>query len=269
MVTYGVKLKIWSWRAWLRFFVVSMDLLYHVFIFSAIFSHKVSELNSKSYGNIYYYNADTDFMSETARSQALIQALNKFKNSWTNTYIVIVIRYENGYYFTYIASIQGAGNSFHVLEYSASYPSINIWNVTITLDNATISRHFSDDATILAGESGKWTPVLSAGVKITNGAGYYHKIGKLVYCNVLIWIDSSEATDEDLTISLPFISNHDRSYGTVGYLNPFNFPNLCVGVVGKINIANLIYTNTSGETVSIKGNQISTSIQFTITYVTS
>ena len=29
-------------------FVVSMDLLYHVFIFSAIFSHKVSELNSKS-----------------------------------------------------------------------------------------------------------------------------------------------------------------------------------------------------------------------------
>lgn len=87
-------------------------------------------------------------MSETARSQALIQALNKFKNSWTNTYIVIVIRYENGYYFTYIASIQGAGNSFHVLEYSASYPTINIWNVTITLDNATISRRFSDDATL-------------------------------------------------------------------------------------------------------------------------
>lgn len=87
-------------------------------------------------------------MSETARSQALIQALNKFKNSWTNTYIVIVIRYKNGYYFTYIASIQSSGNSFHVLEYSASYPTINIWNVTITLDNATISRHFSDDATV-------------------------------------------------------------------------------------------------------------------------
>ena len=87
-------------------------------------------------------------MSETERSQALIQALNKFKNSLTNTYIVIVIRYKNGYYFTYIASIQGAGSSFHVLEYSASYPSINIWNVKITLDNATIFRHFSDDATL-------------------------------------------------------------------------------------------------------------------------
>ena len=32
-------------------FVVSMDLLYHVFIFSAIFSHKVSELNSKTLMN--------------------------------------------------------------------------------------------------------------------------------------------------------------------------------------------------------------------------
>lgn len=110
----------------------------------------LDELNGKSYGNIYYYNADTDFMSETARSQALIQALNKFKNSWANTYIVIVIRYKNGYYFTYIASMQSAGNSFHVLEYSASYPSINIWNVTITLDDATIFRHFSDDATFLS-----------------------------------------------------------------------------------------------------------------------
>lgn len=48
MVTYGVKLKIWSWRAWLRFFVVSMDLLYHFFIISSIFFLQVSELNSKS-----------------------------------------------------------------------------------------------------------------------------------------------------------------------------------------------------------------------------
>lgn len=42
-------------------FVVSMDLLYHVFIFSAIFSNKVSELNSKwlsgsSENNIDYNN---------------------------------------------------------------------------------------------------------------------------------------------------------------------------------------------------------------------
>lgn len=118
-------------------------------------------------------------------------------------------------------------------------------------------------------ETGTWTPVLTAGVEVTQGNGSYYKIGRLVICNVAIWIDSSEATDEDLTISLPFISNHDRSYGTVGYLNPFDFPNLCVGVVGKTNIANLIYTNTSGGTVSIKGNQIRTSIQFTITYVTS
>ena len=39
-----------------------MDLLYHVFIFSAIFSHKVSELNSKSYllegGTVIYSNSN-------------------------------------------------------------------------------------------------------------------------------------------------------------------------------------------------------------------
>ena len=127
---------------------------------------------------------------------------------------------------------------------------------------------FSDDATVLAGESGKWTPVLSAGVKITNGAGYYYKIGKLVYCNVIIWIDSSEATDEKLTISLPFTAAHIRSYGTVGYLSPFNFPNLCVGIVNDNNIATLIYSDSNNRTAEVKGNEINIAIQFTLTYVT-
>lgn len=148
-------------------FVVSMDLLYHVFIFSAIFSHKVSELNS----------------------------------------------------------------------------------------------NFSE---------GTWTPELTAGVTITQGGGYYYKIGKLVYCNVVIWLDTSQATDEELTITLPFTSDHERSYGTVGYINPLDdFPNLCVGIRNKGNKAQLIYGDTSGATATIKGNQITIAIQFTLTYVTT
>lgn len=117
---------------------------------------------------------------------------------------------------------------------------------------------------------GTWTPELTAGVTITQGGGYYYKIGKLVYCNVIIWIDASQATDEELTISLPFTSDHERSYGTVGYINPLDdFPNLCVRMLNKDNKAQLIYGNTSGTTSIIKGNQITTAIQFTLTYVTT
>ena len=108
----------------------------------------INELNSKTLGNIAYYDANTDHTSETARSQALIQVLNQFKNNNTNTYLVSVIRYYNGYYFTYVASIQSGGSSFYVLEYSASMSAINIWNVTRTLNSATITRRFSDDATL-------------------------------------------------------------------------------------------------------------------------
>ena len=109
----------------------------------------INELNSKTLGNIAYYDANTDHTSETARSQALIQVLNQFKNNNTNTYLVSVIRYYNGYYFTYVASIQSGGSSFYVLEYSASMSAINIWNVTRTLNSATITRRFSDDDTVL------------------------------------------------------------------------------------------------------------------------
>ena len=130
--------------------------------------------------------------------------------------------------------------------------------------------YFSDDATVLSGKSGTWDPTLTAGVTVSGGYGQYYKIGKLVYCNVLIWIDTSQATDEELTISLPFTSDYARAYGTVGYTAPLNnFPNLCVGIIGNDNKAQLFYGNTSGTASAIKGNQISTAIQFTIMYVTS
>lgn len=86
-----------------------------------------------------------------------------------------VIRYYNGYYFTYVASIQSGGSSFYVLEYSASMSAINIWNVTRTLNSATITRRFSDDATVFTPQD----------VAITDGDyghvnGNFKRIGSLL-----------------------------------------------------------------------------------------
>ena len=153
-------------------------------------------------------------------------------------------------------------------------------NFALLSNNVSISQLDTTAKTIVgalnelnsnfAGESGTWIPELTAGVTITQGGGYYYKLGKLVYCNVVIWVDTSQATDEELTISLPFISDDVRSYGTVGYINPlYNFHNLCVGIINKDNSAYLIYGNSNGTTSKIKGNQINTAIQFTLTYVTT
>lgn len=129
-------------------------------------------------------------------------------------------------------------------------------------------KYFSDDANI--GEFGTWTPTLSAGLTVTSGTGTYYKIGRFVFCNVIIWINSSQATDDDLYITLPFNSAYTRTYGTVGYINPFeDFDNLCVGIVNTDNKAYLIYApgDDISNTKYIKGNQITTAIQFTICYI--
>ena len=53
------------------------------------------------------------------------------------------------------------------------------------------------------------------------------------------------------------------------HLGLYSFPNLCVGIINKDSKAYLIYGNSNGTTSRIKGNQINTAIQFTITYVTA
>lgn len=121
-------------------------------------------------------------------------------------------------------------------------------------------------------ETGTWTPVLTAGVEVKQGNGSYYKIGRLVICNVAIWIDSSQATDDDLYISLPYASSSSRAYGIVGYIEPFiDFSNVCVGILGSDNRACLIYSpsDASGVTDIIKGSEMNTSIQFTIAYITT
>lgn len=159
---------------------------------------------------------------------------------------------------TQIASLN---TNFASLANNVNIPQLDTTAKTLVGAIDELNSNFSE---------GTWTPELTAGVTITQGGGYYYKIGKLVYCNVVIWIDASQATDEELTISLPFTSDHERSYGTVGYINPLDdFPNLCVGIRNKGNKAQLIYGDTSGATATIKGNQITIAIQFTLTYVTT
>lgn len=158
-------------------------------------------------------------------------------------------------------------------EFESLAQSQNIGALDTTSKNLVggineLKKYFSDDANI--GEVGTWTPTLSAGLTVTSGTGTYYKIGRFVFCNVIIWINSSQATDDDLYITLPFNSANTRTYGTVGYINPFeDFDNLCVGIMNTDNKAYLIYapgddiTNTN----YIKGNQITTAIQFTICYI--
>lgn len=121
-----------------------------------------------------------------------------------------------------------------------------------------------------AGESGTWTPELTASVTITQGECVYYKIGKFVWCRVSIWIDVTQATSENFYVTMPFNSIYSRVYGTIGYLyGATSFPNACVGIINPGDNKAGIYYGTDGGMLQAKGNQLSTALQFTIMYVTS
>lgn len=159
VVTYGVKLKIWSWRAWLRFFVVSMDLLYHFFIISSIFFLQVSELNSKSYllqGGTRILS-DADMNSDTYKVPGNYYVVDNataetLKNAPFTNEFILKVEYSLGnsqprQTFTNYITGQRATRRFNGTEW-LSY------------------TYFSDDATILE-QSCKYIRYLNSGTQQT------------------------------------------------------------------------------------------------------
>ena len=123
MVTYGVKLKIWSWRAWLRFFVVSMDLLYHVFIFSAIFSHKVSELNSKWKSEVVSTEGKVVEIPIDQRSAFLVVVHHSNGSDYN---ISVAIMDETGGIYSHVFQIGGQNPDFATIEIDAENEVLKI-----------------------------------------------------------------------------------------------------------------------------------------------
>ena len=158
----------------------------------------------------------------------------------------------------------GVTGSSDILEYSAASNEVNIWSINHSTGSASIAKTYS------AGESGTWTPELTAGVTVTQGEGVYYKLGKFVWCRVSIWIDVTQATSENFYVTMPFNSIYSRVYGTIGYLyGATSFPNACVGIINPGDNKAGIYYGTDGGILQAKGNQLSTALQFTIMYVTS
>ena len=84
----------------------------------------------------YNYNADTDINDIAVRKNAIIHALNDLNNSYngvTNVnlpYATFVIRYEGGYYNTYILTAYGNNHTVEILEYSPYENYLNIWDIS-------------------------------------------------------------------------------------------------------------------------------------------
>lgn len=108
----------------------------------------IDELNSKTFGNIIYYNADTDMTVVSNRANAIKYIYTTYANT-VETYTTAVIRYAGGYYYNYIITRIAASGGVQALEYSIHNNEINIWNINRTSGESTISRTFSDDATVI------------------------------------------------------------------------------------------------------------------------
>ena len=116
---------------------------------------------------------------------------------------------------------------------------------------------------------GSFIPTLTGGVTVTSGGCEWYKIGKLVFITCAIWIDSTAATADDFKITnAPFVASSQRAYGTVGYFyNMIAYSGICVSINVGTTTLDIVY-GTSAGTIRIKGNQVSSAIQFSICYLT-
>lgn len=110
----------------------------------------VNELNSKSYGNTIYYNANTDRDIIENRYNAIKYVFENYGNI-KNAYTMFVVRYESGSYYNYILMRQTADASYTILEYSYLLDNINIYELRPSTKEVILQKTFSDDATIFAG----------------------------------------------------------------------------------------------------------------------
>lgn len=73
--------------------------------------------------------------------------LNNYANN-TNTYVVCVIRYNDGHYFNYIFMKQALGSVYAILEYTYHHYPISIYYYSTDTGNIMTSASFSNDATL-------------------------------------------------------------------------------------------------------------------------
>lgn len=73
---------------------------------------------------------------------------NNYANN-TNTYVVCVIRYNDGHYFNYIFMKQASGDVYAILEYTYHHYPISIYYYSTDTGNIMTSASFSNDATLL------------------------------------------------------------------------------------------------------------------------
>lgn len=116
-------------------------------ISSPHFPASTTEPNSKRYGNIVFYNANTDRDNIEDRYNAMKYVFTNYANK-ENTYTICVIRYNDGYYFNYIFMKQASGDAYAILEYTYHKYPINIYYYITSTGNITTSASFSDDATL-------------------------------------------------------------------------------------------------------------------------
>ncbi len=106
----------------------------------------VNELNGKTFGNLAYYDANTDRKTISNRANAIKYVFDNYANKAT-TYTNFIIRYSGGYYFNYIIMRNGVTNSSAILEYSVNSNEINVWSIDHLSGSASIAQTYS------AGES--------------------------------------------------------------------------------------------------------------------
>lgn len=107
-----------------------------------------NSLYSKTFGNIVYYDADTEKNTISNRANAIKYVFDNYANKAT-TYTNFIIRYAGNFYFSYKIMRNGVTGSSDILEYSAASNEVNIWSINHSAGSASIAKTFSDDATLL------------------------------------------------------------------------------------------------------------------------
>lgn len=120
--------------------------MYHLY---AIHARTFVFLYSKTFGNIVYYNANTEKNTISNRANAIKYVFDNYANKAT-TYTNFIIRYDGNFYFSYKIMRNGVTGSSDILEYSAASNEVNIWSINHSTGSASIAKTFSDDATVLA-----------------------------------------------------------------------------------------------------------------------
>lgn len=103
---------------------------------------------SKTFGNIVYYDANTEKNTISNRANAIKYVFDNYANKAT-TYTNFIIRYDGNFYFSYKIMRNGVTGSSDILEYSAASDEVNIWSINHSTGSASIAKTFSDDATVL------------------------------------------------------------------------------------------------------------------------